>query len=78
MKKNNRTNRELCWSKRDLYFDCLNKNGIIDPTKDTKGKCNLEKKSFHDSCLETWFNYFNKKRMTDWQKQQILKPPSEK
>lgn len=77
MDKNNRVNRELCWSKRDLYFECLDKNGIVDPSKDTKKTCNQEKKQFHGNCLETWFNYFNEKRVADLRKQQILKSPEQ-
>lgn len=52
-----RDQRAKCWEARDTYYNCLDKNGIIDPIKDdqkAKEACGLEEKGFEGQCAKSW------------------------
>lgn len=52
-----RSARARCWESRDIFFVCLDKNGIIDSVKeDEKAKqvCAPELKEFEKSCASSW------------------------
>ena len=52
-----RTQRAKCWEGRDAYFQCLDKNGIVDSLteKDKAEKaCAREGKQFEGSCASSW------------------------
>ena len=52
-----RSARTLCWEGRDAFFECLEKNGIIDSVKeDEKAKqlCAPELKEFEKQCAASW------------------------
>jgi len=52
-----RSQRAKCWEGRDLYFQCLDKNNIIDSINE-KGKadkaCGSEHKLFEQNCASSW------------------------
>lgn len=52
-----RTQRAKCWEGRDLYFQCLDRNGIVDSIGE-KGKaekmCGAEGKAFEGVCATSW------------------------
>jgi hypothetical protein len=55
----NKEGRELCWSSRDKFWKCLDKQG------EDASKCQAERKNFERDCTKTWvtffFNYLRKK-----------------
>ncbi|XP_044255806.1 cytochrome c oxidase assembly factor 6 homolog [Tribolium madens] len=53
--------RNLCWSARDRYWECLNKNGIID-SKDDRGPCLEFRKLYEKSCSAQWVKHFDRRR----------------
>ncbi|KAI7886590.1 hypothetical protein K492DRAFT_203122 [Lichtheimia hyalospora FSU 10163] len=72
-----RQQRQQCWKVRDEYFACLDRLSIIDPTvveKDPqKAKECLDcKKLYEDTCLASWVEYFNKRRVLDERQKQYL------
>lgn len=51
----NRGERAQCWTARDAYFACLDKNGIIAAgAEQGKGPCDGEKKGYEGSCSRSW------------------------
>jgi len=48
--------RELCWSARDEYWQCLDKN------KDDASKCKEHRQRFESDCTKTWLKYFDRRR----------------
>lgn len=52
-----RSARAQCWEGRDLFFQCLERNGIIDSVKeDEKARqaCAPELKEFETHCASSW------------------------
>lgn len=52
-----RTSRQQCWDGRDSFFQCLDRNGIIDSVKeDEKARklCAPELKEFEKYCASSW------------------------
>lgn len=52
-----RSARALCWEGRDAFFECLERNGIIDSIKqsDKAGKeCGKELQAFEKQCASSW------------------------
>lgn len=54
-----RKERELCWAARDVYFSCLDAQGVIDavnePGKSTAAaKCKAEEEGFERDCARAW------------------------
>ncbi|EEB07147.1 hypothetical protein SJAG_02229 [Schizosaccharomyces japonicus yFS275] len=61
-----RADRESCWTARDEYFKCLDKNNIINAKKDdalAAEKCGPQKEGFETSCVKAWVDYFLKFRV---------------
>ncbi|KAH8593934.1 cytochrome oxidase c subunit VIb-domain-containing protein [Bisporella sp. PMI_857] len=70
-----RTQRAKCWEHRDVYFDCLEKNGIIDSVKEkdkAAKECAAESKGFEANCASSWVKYFKQRRVVDYQRNQQL------
>ena len=52
-----RTSRQQCYIARDMFFDCLDNNGILDAVKEdgkARGKCGKEVAEFETACSRTW------------------------
>lgn len=72
-----REQRKKCWESRDLYFACLDKEGIINPfdpskTKQIKQNCGSEDVQFQKDCIASWVKYFKEKRPFDLKKEKLL------
>lgn len=71
----NRTERSRCWEARDAYFQCLDKNGIVDSIleKDEAAKaCATEGKGFEGNCASSWVTYFKKRRVMEDKKARTM------
>ncbi|ELR08241.1 hypothetical protein VC83_04540 [Pseudogymnoascus destructans] len=71
-----RSARAKCWEARDAYFQCLDKNTIIDSltNKDAAEKaCGAENKGFEKNCASSWVTYFKKRRVMEYQRDQQMK-----
>ncbi|CAM1509109.1 Fc.00g028480.m01.CDS01 [Cosmosporella sp. VM-42] len=71
----NRQERQVCWLARDAYFSCLDKNNIIDATKDASAAakaCPQQTADFERDCAAAWVKYFKQWRVADIQKQRRL------
>lgn len=74
---NTRSQRVKCWESRDQFFACLDKIQVIDslsPVNQDKVKknCSEEFNNFNKECINSWIQYFQKKRITDWEKSQYV------
>lgn len=52
-----RSQRAKCWEARDMYFECLNKESIVDSIahKDKAEKaCSSEGRAFESNCASSW------------------------
>lgn len=52
-----RSSREQCYNSRDLFFECLDRNDILDAIKndaDARKKCGKEIAEFESACSKTW------------------------
>ncbi|ROW09944.1 hypothetical protein VPNG_06262 [Cytospora leucostoma] len=70
-----RTERKKCWESRDIYFACLDRNGILDAIKDDKAaakSCGGEAVGFEKDCATEWVTYFKKWRVADYNKKKRL------
>lgn len=57
-----RTQRARCWEARDVYFQCLDKNNIIDSIKEkdkAKKGCSAEEVEFEANCASSWVGLFS-------------------
>jgi cytochrome c oxidase assembly factor 6 len=55
-----REDRVRCWDSRDIFFACLDKNGIIDSLKEDKKArevCGAEHLKFEKNCVASWVGY---------------------
>ena len=71
-----RTSRARCWEGRDKFFECLDRNDILDSVKeDEKARkaCPQELKEFEANCASSWVAYFKKRRVFEYQKEQTLR-----
>ncbi|KAF2752261.1 hypothetical protein M011DRAFT_455068 [Sporormia fimetaria CBS 119925] len=74
-----RTNRAKCYEARDAFFECLDKNSILDSINSPKGReaakkaCGQEDVVFEKSCAHSWVEYFKKQRVVNYQKEQTIK-----
>ncbi|BGP15742.1 hypothetical protein JCM10213_007963 [Rhodosporidiobolus nylandii] len=57
-----RSARAQCWTARDVYFGCLDKNGVPVPGQED-GKCKKEDGEYRGKCAASWVDYFNKRRV---------------
>ncbi|RPB25810.1 hypothetical protein L211DRAFT_835866 [Terfezia boudieri ATCC MYA-4762] len=72
----NRSQRVRCWEARDALFKCLDANSIIDSMKDkdlVTEKCGKEDVEFRKKCVASWVDYFKKRRVMEYKKEQMLK-----
>ncbi|CED82650.1 Cytochrome c oxidase, subunit VIb/COX12 [Phaffia rhodozyma] len=60
----NREARKLCWAARDEYYSCLDSKGAVAPGSEGKA-CGKEKDAFEGSCVRSWIDYFNKRRVLE-------------
>ena len=54
--------RELCYESRDLFFECLDKNNILDAIKeDEKARkvCSTEVAEYERDCARSWVSLTN-------------------
>ncbi|KAL1303144.1 hypothetical protein AAFC00_006575 [Neodothiora populina] len=71
-----RTQRAKCWEGRDNFFACLDKNNIIDSVRESDkaaSLCNTENAAFEKNCASSWVQYFKKRRVMEYQRDQTLK-----
>lgn len=72
-----RSQRSKCWEARDAYFACLDKNNVIDSLSSANKAvadkaCAEESKDFDSSCASSWVQYFKKRRVMEYQRNQQL------
>ncbi|KAI9837818.1 MAG: hypothetical protein M1819_006752 [Sarea resinae] len=70
-----RNERAHCWEARDAFFKCLDSNSIIDSIKDhglAGERCAEEGKAFEKNCASSWVQYFKKRRVMEYNKNQTL------
>ncbi|GAA5883488.1 hypothetical protein JCM3774_003601 [Rhodotorula dairenensis] len=58
-----RSQRAQCWTSRDAYFGCLDKNGVQAPGQEGEGVCKAENDEYKSKCAASWVDYFNKRRV---------------
>ncbi|EDU49171.1 cytochrome c oxidase subunit vib protein [Pyrenophora tritici-repentis] len=74
-----RSNRKQCYAARDAFFECLDKNQILDSINGKKGRENSERlcgqfdKEFEKNCAHSWVEYFKKQRVVNFQREQTIK-----
>src|ERR1700742_1187602 len=51
-----RADRERCWERRDLYFDCLDQAGVLMPGKEGE-RCRAEREGFEANCVKSWVSF---------------------
>jgi len=71
-----RTKRVMCWDSRDDYFQCLNRNNILDALKESDAAakaCGKETQAFEQNCASSWVKYFKQRRVAEYEKEQLLK-----
>ncbi|KZM27338.1 cytochrome-c oxidase [Ascochyta rabiei] len=74
-----RTNRKKCYEARDTFFECLDKNNILDSINTKSGRekaetfCSQFDKEFEKNCAHSWVEYFKKQRVVNYQKEQTIK-----
>ncbi|KAF2121722.1 cytochrome oxidase c subunit VIb-domain-containing protein [Lophiotrema nucula] len=74
-----RTNRAKCYEGRDAFFECLDRNNILDSINTKAGQaaatkaCGGENLVFEKNCAHSWVEYFKKQRVVNYQKEQTIK-----
>jgi hypothetical protein len=48
-----RADRERCWERRDVYFACLDRAGVLVPGKEGE-QCRTERDGFEANCVKSW------------------------
>lgn len=48
--------RKKCWSARDEFWKCLERN------KEDRSGCSTERSAFENSCVKQWVKYFDRRR----------------
>ncbi|KAF2278369.1 uncharacterized protein EI97DRAFT_456781 [Westerdykella ornata] len=77
--KPSRTNRAKCYEARDAFFECLDRNNILDSINTKEGvaaakkACNEQDVVFEKNCAHSWVEYFKKQRVVNYQKEQTIK-----
>jgi cytochrome c oxidase assembly factor 6 len=57
-----RSSRQQCYDGRNLFFDCLDQNDIIDAIRndsEARKKCAKEIAEFESACSKTWVRLFD-------------------
>ncbi|KAF2864641.1 cytochrome oxidase c subunit VIb-domain-containing protein [Massariosphaeria phaeospora] len=74
-----RTTRAKCYESRDAFFECLDRNNILDSIHTKGGRaasaklCGDLDKDFEKNCAHSWVEYFKKQRVVNYQKEQTIK-----
>ena len=58
-----RSKREACYESRDLFFDCLDANNILDANKhdaESRVKCSKEVEAYERDCIKSWVRLMGK------------------
>ncbi|KAF8840927.1 hypothetical protein BDN67DRAFT_967850 [Paxillus ammoniavirescens] len=66
-----RQDRKQCWESRDLYFQCLDRGGVLEAGKEGT-VCAKEKSKYEENCAKSWIEYFNKRRILAEQQKGLL------
>ncbi|KAH0609248.1 uncharacterized protein H6S33_012734 [Morchella sextelata] len=72
----NRSQRAKCWEARDSFFQCLDRNDIIDPIKNSAAageKCAPSSAAFEKECVGSWVEYFKKRRVMEYNRNETFK-----
>ncbi|QKX56163.1 uncharacterized protein TRUGW13939_03263 [Talaromyces rugulosus] len=70
-----RSSRQQCWNGRDLFFECLDRNDIVDGIKndsEARKRCGKEIAEFEGSCAKAWVKYFKEKRVMEYNRDQTI------
>ncbi|ETN42419.1 uncharacterized protein HMPREF1541_01574 [Cyphellophora europaea CBS 101466] len=70
-----RNKREICYESRDLFFECLDRNNILDAIKDdeqARKVCSQEVMAYERDCARSWIKYFKEKRVMEWKRDQTI------
>lgn len=70
-----RNSRELCYESRDIFFECLDKNNILDAIREddkARKSCPQEVADYERDCARSWIKYFKEKRVQDWKRDQTI------
>ncbi|MCJ1254137.1 hypothetical protein MMC24_001951 [Lignoscripta atroalba] len=71
----NRQSRRACWTARDDFFACLERNNIIDSIRESSKadeKCREEGQTLERECVSSWVTYFKQRRVMEHNKKQTL------
>ncbi|KAH0547946.1 hypothetical protein GP486_008313 [Trichoglossum hirsutum] len=70
-----RNQRAHCWEARDAFFKCLDENSIIDSITNhdlAERTCGREGAAFDRSCASSWVQYFKKRRVMEYKRNEAL------
>ncbi|CAL3968410.1 hypothetical protein PZA11_004005 [Diplocarpon coronariae] len=70
-----RTQRARCWEARDAFFECLDRNEIVDSIRESEKAekmCGKEAGGFQGNCASSWVTYFKKRRVMEYQRNKTL------
>ncbi|RAR04659.1 cytochrome c oxidase subunit vib protein [Stemphylium lycopersici] len=74
-----RSNRKQCYAARDAFFECLDKNNVLDSINTKSGRdkaasfCGQFDHEFEKNCAHSWVEYFKKQRVVNYQREQTIK-----
>ncbi|EEQ41662.1 hypothetical protein CLUG_05790 [Clavispora lusitaniae ATCC 42720] len=73
----NKNKRKICWDARDDFFECLTANNIdnsLDPKEkaNVESNCGKQRVKFQQSCVASWYKYFQEKRYNDIRRQKYI------
>ncbi|KAF2641406.1 hypothetical protein P280DRAFT_469025 [Massarina eburnea CBS 473.64] len=74
-----RTNRAKCYEARDAFFECLDRNSILDSINSKDGRaatakaCGDSDLVFEKNCAHSWVEYFKKQRVVNYKKELTIK-----
>ncbi|KAH6873079.1 uncharacterized protein J4E88_001431 [Alternaria novae-zelandiae] len=74
-----RSNRKQCYAARDAFFECLDKNNVLDSINTKSGRdkaasfCSSFDQEFEKNCAHSWVEYFKKQRVVNYQREQTIK-----
>ncbi|ORZ07486.1 cytochrome oxidase c subunit VIb-domain-containing protein [Lobosporangium transversale] len=68
-----RADRQKCWKVRDAFFACLDQSNVVDPSSpEAANICQDLRKNYHDACMKSWVEYFNKRRVLEVEQKEML------
>ncbi|KAF9115581.1 hypothetical protein BGX27_007318 [Mortierella sp. AM989] len=68
-----RAARQNCWKVRDAYYACLDKSNVLDASSPEAANICVElRKAYHDGCMKSWVEYFNKRRVLEVEQKELL------